>query len=300
MPNKEVDNLEDPRLKAIQNEFGQDGKADDEAKAEAEAKAKEDAEAADALEAKKALETDATNKGDEGEEFDAQKSIQKLEDELSQSNKNYDELRRKATQDWQSAAEQKRQYEQMQKSMESMVDKLNSLNREKVDPEQFMEDLKSQGPKALDNYIKSYVDPLKEKNEKATEARKKADNIRNYEIQFLRRSVNTEKYPGFANMEDKMNELAAKPDCPVNLQGDIGEVLDALYKLSKDSSSDNAVKKALDKGAEQERKRLAKEAKTGVAGSGRSRSSSEVPDLYNMPLEKLRAMLPKNENRDYD
>lgn len=297
---KEIDNLENPRLKAIIDEDGQAGKADDKAKAEAEAIAKAKAEAADALKDGKPLETTTDNEDDTDDEFDAQKSHTETKGALDQLQKNYDELRSKATRDWQSAAEQKKQYEQLQNSMEQMVDKFNVMSRDNVDPEQFMEDLRSQGPKALDEYIKSHVDPIKKSNDKAVEDRKRTENIRDYEIQFLRRSVDTEKYPGFAALENKMNEAASKSDCPINLQGDIGGVLDGLYKLTKDSSSDNAVKKAKAIGAEEERKKLAKEAKTAVAGSGRSQSSSEVTDLYSMDLAKLRAMLPKNENRDYD
>lgn len=297
---KEVDNLDDPRLKAIINEDGQAGKADDEAKAEAEAKAKAEAEAADALKNGDPFKQTTNTDGNTDDEFDAQKSHTETKAALDKIQKSYDELRSKATRDWQSAAEQKKQYEQLQNSMEQMVDKFNAMGRDNVDPEQFMEDLRSQGPKALDEYIKSHVDPIKKSNEKAIEDKKRTENIRDYEIQFLRRSVDTEKYPGFAGLEDKMNEEASKPDCPINLQGPIGGVLDGLYKLVKDSSSDNAVKKAKAQGAEEERKRLAKEAKTAVAGSGRSQSSSQVPDLFNMPLEKLRALLPKNENRDYD
>jgi len=290
MPN-EVDKQEVPdELKKIQEELGQDEKPD----------VKADEKADDALSTTEESETTANEDSSTSEEFDAQTSLQQIQAELEQTKKNYDELRSKATRDWQTASEQKRQFEQLQSSMESIVERLNNQAVEQVDPEQFMEDLRSQGPKALDKYLNPRFEALKESSEKTKTDKEKQDWIRDYETQFLRRAVNQNKYPGFAELEDKMNEIAGSQNCPVNLNQDVGVVLDSLYKLAKESSSENAVKKALNKGAEDERKRLAKEAKTAVAGSGAKKSSSAVPDLYNMPLEKLRDMLPKSEHRDYD
>ena len=92
MPNEEVDNQELPdALKDIQKELGQDGKAD--------VKANEESKADDALDAEKAPETTTDKDADAVVEFDAQKSIQGLQDELSQTKKNYDELRSKSTRD---------------------------------------------------------------------------------------------------------------------------------------------------------------------------------------------------------
>lgn len=294
MPN-EVDKQEVPSLEDIQKELaGQDEKPD--VKAEDE----QSSEADDALNTENESKTTANEDPGISEEFDAKTSLQAIQSELEQTKKNYDELRSKSTRDWQAAAEQKRQFEQLQTSVEQLVERLNDQAIEHVDPEQFMEDLRSQGPKALDKYINPKIDALKQKSDKVSKDKEQQEWIRDYETQFLRRAVNQVKYPGFAELEDKMNEIAGSPNCPVNLNQEVGVVLDSLYKLAKESSSENAVKKARDKGAEEERKRLAKESKTTIAGSGAKKSSSAAPDLYNLPLEELRKMLPKNPDRDYD
>lgn len=242
----------------------------------------------------------ANDGNEDGGEFNAQTKIQELQKQLEQNQKNYDELRSKSTKDWQSSAERDRQFEALQASMGKLVEKFNQSAIEKEDPEQFMENLKTQGPKYLDKYITRHTDALKAKHEEDKQEGAKETSVLRYENAFMKISRDTKQYPGFEGLESKMNEIAASPDCPVNLQQPIPIVLKALYKLASTSSTDENLRKAKNLGAEQERIRLAKEAQTSVVGSGKSKSNSAVPNLYTMPLDKLRDSLPKSDLRDYD
>ena len=300
MPQPEIDKLKFPTA------GGQEGKPDDKAAAEieAEAKAKADADALAAADAALKVDNDhqgtASKDGQEGDEFNAETSHQKLEKDFEQMKKNYDELRSKSTRDWQSSAERNRQFEAMQASMSQIVDKFNDLSTEKEDPEQFMENLKSQGPKYLDKYIDRRTESIKTAQETDKQDRDKETSILRYENAFMRLSRDKENFPGFEELESKMNALASDPNCPINLTQPIPVVLKALYKHVATSSTDENVRKAENVGAEKERLRLAKEANTAVVGSGRSKSSTPAVDFHKIPLDKLRQMLPKSDLRDYD
>ena len=232
--------------------------------------------------------------------FNEQKGYDALQAELEQQKKNYDELRRKSTQDWQSAAELRKAHEELQSSFKTAINKLNETAVKKVDPAQFMEELQTEGPSAISKHFDvdaKVYDALKPLQDNNTELNKKVAS-QEYTIEFLKRVADAEHYPDFAKMESKMAEVAADPQNGVNTQAEIGEQLDSYYRLAIDSSSGKAVDAAREDGKRAAEKQLAKEAKTGLAGSGKGTSGSPV-DLYDVPLERLEAMLPKAERDGY-
>lgn len=233
----------------------------------------------------------ADPKSDESNE---QKDLTALQEELEQQKKNYAELRKKSTQDWQASAEAKKAHDELQKSFKVAIDKLNEVSTKKVDPAQFMEELQTDGLAAIEKHfnIKDKVDgALQATNDIITDL-KKTVSTQSYDIEFMRRVNDGKNHPNFAELEPKMAEIAADPHCPVDRSAPIGQQLDAYYSLAVKSSSGEAVKKAHEQGKRDAEKQLAKEAKTGIASSGKG-TSGEPVDLYTVPLEQLEKMLPK-------
>ena len=157
-----------------------------------------------------------------------------------------------------------------------------------------MEDLQTKGPAALEEHLgidARIKDATKEYQESIAEM-KKANATQKYELEFMKRSTDSEHYPDFAKLEDKMVEIAKDPHCAVDKTAPIEQQLDAYYRLAVDSSSGKAVKEAHAQGKRDAEKQLAKEAKTNIAGSGKGTGGNPV-DLYNVPLEQLEKLLPK-------
>jgi ribosomal protein S11 len=71
----------------------------------------------------------------------------------------------------------------------------------------------------------------------------------------------------------------------------IAECLDALYKLAKDRSSEQAIQEAVKIGEKKAEEKLVKESKTTVTGGGKS-SGSAVPDFNKIDdVVKLREIV---------
>ena len=227
-------------------------------------------------------------------ESNEQQDYDALKTELEQKTKSYDELRKKSTQDWQAAAELKKTHDEMQESLELAINKLNETAIKKVDPAQFMEDLQTKGPAALDEHldIKGKIDAARKEDRDSIMALKKTAASQNYELAFMKRVYDTKNYPDFAELEDKMTEIAADPHCPVDKHAPVEQQLDSYYRLAVDSSSGEAVKKAREEGKLDAEKQLAKEAATNIGGSGKGTGGTPV-DLHSIPLDRLEKLLPK-------
>lgn len=238
----------------------------------------------------------ATNKGKEPAEpeKDAQQRLDELQSQYDQVQKSYDELRSKSTRDWQAAAELKKSHEDLENSFKKAVEKVGKLADASFDPEQFAEKFKTQGPKALDEYFDDKLAIGNSQRNKEVSELKNNNASLTYEVEFLRRAHDSKKYPGFIELEDKMNEIASAEDSPVNKNAPIGKVLDSLYKLATESSSGEAVKKALETGKNKAEEQLAKESKTTLAAGGKGTVGAPV-DLWKIPLDKLKEKLPKAE-----
>lgn len=284
--NLEVDKISDADIEAAIHGKDEDGEKEPTKKGAPESASNDDTDP---------LKKSADNSDDQKSiESNEQQDYEKLKAELEQKTKSYDELRKKSTQDWQQAAEMKTRHEELENSLKTAINKLNETAKQKVDPAQFMEDLQTKGPAALDEYLgieEKIKASTKEHRETITEM-KKTVATQKYELEFMKRSNDSEHYPDFAKLEDKMVEIASDPHCPVNKTAPIEQQLDAYYRLAVDSSSGKAVKQAHEQGKRDAEKQLAKEAKTNIAGSGKGTGGTSV-DLYKVPLEQLEKLLPK-------
>lgn len=239
---------------------------------------------------KKEVPADKSGKPEDGS-LKETTSLDSLQDKYNQLDKNNAELRKTWTQDRQRFAELRKQNDELNDTVKNMVSEFGKLSRKKVDPTQFMEKLKTQGPSALDEYFGSELKAERANYDKnVTELQ---DNLRvmEFKLEYVTRATNSKEYPDFVALEPKMNEIASAPDCPVDRNAPMGDRLDALYKLAVESSSGDAVKLAREQGKKAGEAQLAKEANSSVAGSGKSYGGGPVIDPHTMDLEKLRKVI---------
>ncbi len=218
-------------------------------------------------------------------------SLDALQDKYNTLDKSNAELRKTWTQDRQNFSEIRKQNETLNETVKNMISELGKMSRKAIDPTQFMEKLKTQGPSVLDEYIGSTLKAERADNDKKVVEMKDQLKVMEFKFEYQTRALNSKDYPDFRVLEDKMNEIANAPNCPVDRNAPMGDRLDALYKLAVDSSSGEAVKLAREQGKKAGETQLAKEANSSVAGSGKSNAGGPVIDPHTYPLDKLRAVI---------
>lgn len=175
-------------------------------------------------------------------------------------------------------------FETEQKRMAEMLAKLTA---EPYNPDVFMENLRNKGPKFLEDHFNQWKTGLESKYD--TEVQKVRNENINLQtrLEVLARRGDDTNYPDFIKLEDKMKEIAADENCPIDLNKPIPEVLDALYKFAREQHSVEAIKQAEKLGADSKEKELAKEAATAVATGGKH-SGTIHADSRNMSVEEMR------------
>jgi len=202
--------------------------------------------------------------------------------------KNYEELRKFATQTSQERSELKKQLEAMQLSQKQIAEMLAKSTEAPYNPDEFMENLRSQGPKFLQNHFDKWRTGIDEKYDKEI-SQVKQDNLNlQASLAIALRRGDEMSFPDFEKLEGKMGEIASSDNCPVDLSKPINEVLDALYKLARDSHSADAVKVAEQIGAKKAEEQIAKEAATAVATGGKNHGITPVNPSKEMSLEQMR------------
>lgn len=210
--------------------------------------------------------------------FDPQKSYQDLQ-------KSYQELRGFATRTSMERAELAKKLESIEASHKQLSDMLAKAMETPVNPEELIRD-----PKAfreyLDKHLNTHSKAQREEYDKTVkELNSKVSNYE-YKLEELTREYNAKDYPGWKELKPTMVELAQDPNCPINFNQPIGNVLDALYKLARDRNGDEAIKQAEAMARKKAEADIANEAKTSVATGGKT-GASTPQDLRNMPFNKL-------------
>lgn len=234
--------------------------------------------------------TDKTGKPEDGS-LKESTSLDSLQDKYNQLDKSNSELRKTWTQDRQRFSELRKQNEELNSAVKNMVSEFGKMSRKKVDPTQFMEKLKTQGPSALDEYFGSELKAERADYDKNVTELQDNLKVMEFKLEYVTRASNAKDYPDFAALEPKMNEIANAPNCPVDRNAPMSDRLDALYKLAVESSSGDAVKLAREQGKKAGETQLAKEANSSVAGSGKSYGGGPVIDPHTMDLERLRKVI---------
>ena len=212
--------------------------------------------------------------------FDAQKNYDVLRSEFEKVSKNYSELRKEFTRRTQNESE-------LQKKMDSLLETISKATETPINPEQFIRDLQTQGPKALEPHFKKWVEPIKIEYDKALEEKDNHIFALQRDFTLARMRTDSSNYPDFTKLETVMKEIAEDDNCPVDFDKPVNEIYHALYKLAKDRSAEQAVKLAHEEGKKDAELQLAKEAKTTVAGGGKT-GGTTVPNWDKMSADKMR------------
>jgi hypothetical protein len=217
-------------------------------------------------------------------EFNVQQSYEELQSKFDNLNKSYGEIRKSFTQRSQESAA-------LQKKLDEVYDTLRKATETPIDPAQFIRDLQTQGPKALQPHFQKWLEPIKVDYEgRLSEANSKNLALET-EVNLMRRRSDATNYPDFIKLEPVMKELSDDPNCPVNWNMSIADCIDTLYKLAKDRSAEQAVEEARKLGKDSADSKLAREAKAGTAGGGKSVSTS-TPDLNKITdIDELRKVV---------
>ena len=224
------------------------------------------------------VESPANTTGDAGQAGqDWQKRYLETQDLYAKQLKHFNELRGKLV----TQGTEKNQFAEELKSMKTQMtqiaEALAKVTATPYDPDQFMEELRTQGPKAIESHLKGTI----EKQAQAYEAKIQAINgqMRKMNTAFTVKEcrADSKNYPDFAKMEttmaDVMTEL--RENFKAGLIGDPDQVepeelVGYLYNEAKLRHSQDAIKAAEAHGAAKATAELAKEASTAVAGGGRS------------------------------
>ncbi len=199
--------------------------------------------------------------------------------------KSYKELQGEFTRRSQENSELRRMVDELSISHKQLAELISKATEKPVDPEQFLEEFKTHGPKALEPYFQKHIDALKSTYDKSNA--EQAQTIRNLESQVavMAHINDAENYPDFRALLPTMQSLAEDSTCPVDFSKPMTQVLDALYKLAMNQNGVEAIKLAEAEATKKADADLANEAKTAVAGGGKA--GTTMPDLHRMPLQDL-------------
>lgn len=211
--------------------------------------------------------------------FDVQKSYGELRKEFTKVTQDYSRDRKT----WNQTLSELKSLKQSQAQMAELLSK---ATEQPIDPAQFMQDLQTHGPKAMDKYLEARVQAQTAQLRDAYTEQANTALLLEAKLEKLHRKLDTTNYPDFAQLESTMNEIAEGEDCPIDWNQPISAIYDALYKLARSRSSEDAVKAAEKFGAAQAEKQLGKEAATAVPGGGKG--GSVTTDPRNMTASQLR------------
>lgn len=209
----------------------------------------------------------------------------------------YKELQRAYTQETQrrAAVEKERQalegkWGNVEKRLEEQAKHLAELRKQPYDREKFLAEFQDKGPEVLKPLWQEDINTVK------TEYSKQLD-AANTELRNMRtamavqeRRFDSENYPGFRQLEPVIGEMLNDPNCPVDFSKPIGEVLDVLYSLARQSNSAEAIAEAEKAGAAKAEAKLVRESKTTVTGGGKAASTTK-PNLADMSTADMRKHL---------
>lgn len=211
--------------------------------------------------------------------FDVQKSYEELRKQFTRVTQDYSRDRKT----WNQTLSELKSVKESQSKLAELLSRATEVP---VDPAQFMQDLQTQGPKALEGYLKKHVEAAtKQIQESYVEQANKALALE-IRLEKMSRRMDVTNYPDWDKLEPVMNEIA-DPDnndpTPIDWNQPIGLVYDALYKLARSRSSEDAVRAAEQFGKAQAEKQLGKEAATAVPGGGKGGSVTTDPRSMTAP-----------------
>lgn len=200
--------------------------------------------------------------------------------------KSYNELRKKLSEQGAERNEYRKQFEALTTQQKQILEALAKATERPYDPDQFMEEFKTQGPTYLQKLVEEKLNKEKQTFQEELGGLKEELEALQIERAVEARKQNKEKYPNFAELE---SEMAAIFNANANfyLQLPLNDRVDALYNQAVLRHSQEALKVAGELGKKQAQAELANEAKSGVAGGGKATGSSAA-DFSKMSASDMR------------
>lgn len=199
----------------------------------------------------------------------------------------YKELQRAYTQETQKRAALEKQWGGVSQKLEEQAKILAELRKQPYDRDKFLTEFQDKGPEVLRPIWSEDINAIKAEYSKQFAEQSSEIRMLRTEQALDRRRYDSESYPDFRALEPAIGEMLNDPNCPVDFNKPIGEVLDVLYSLARQTSSVEAVKLAEKSGAASAESRLVKESKATVTGGGKAASTTQ-PDLSKMTVDELR------------
>ncbi|MGD9724885.1 MAG: hypothetical protein AB7V39_00555 [Nitrospiraceae bacterium] len=197
---------------------------------------------------------------------------------------------------------EKNSYAKKMESMESQLKQLaeafTKATEAPYDPDQFMGNLRTQGPKFLEQALKNTFEAREAKIlEQLNETRVLARSMQ-VEREFEKRVADPKNYPDFKKLEPTMTEIYNKAleafdngSSPTDPRAmDPRELFDQLFNLARYQHTDQALKEAEAHGKAKAEAELANESMTTVAAGGKG-ASKPVFDPNTLSVEKHREWL---------
>lgn len=190
--------------------------------------------------------------------------------------------------------------ESMEQQLKTLAEAFTNATKAPYDPDQFMGNLKTQGPKFLEETLKGVFDAREAKIlEQLNETRVLARSMQ-VEREFEKRVADATNYPDFKKLEPTMTEIykaavEAFDNGSTNVDPrnmDPKELFDQLFNLARYQHTNEALKQAEAHGKAKAEAELANESMTTVATGGKQTAPRAI-DTSSMSVEQLREILVK-------
>ena len=206
-----------------------------------------------------------------------------LKELYEKQQKSYNELRGKLVTQGTERNQFSSKVDQLTAQVKQLGEALAKATQQPYDPDAFMEELRTQGPKAIENHIKGTLD--KQAQQYQGQVQELQTKMRHMDVAFQvkERRVDSKNYPDFTAMEETMAKVMEqlRDDYKAGLIGDPdgvepGELVDFLYNQAKLQHSQDAIKAAEAHGAAKAKAELVNEANTAVASGGKNAGTSVI------------------------
>lgn len=199
----------------------------------------------------------------------------------------YKELQRAYTQETQRRSQLEKQWGGVSSKLEEQAKILADLRKQPYDREKFLNEFQEKGPEVLRPIWSEDINSVK------AEYSKQVEQLNNHVEALQWKSTlgdfrsDSENYPDFKKLEPTLLEMLDDPNCPVDFSKPKAYVVEALYRLARQTSSAEAIKEAEAAGRKSAEASLVRESKTTVTGGGKAAGISQ-PDLSKMSVKELR------------
>ncbi len=209
----------------------------------------------------------------------------------------YKELQKAYTQETQRRAAQEKanqalegKWSGVEKRLEEQAKHLAELRKQPYDRDKFLAEFQDKGPEILKPLWQEDINLVKTEYGKTVSELQAQVRNQQTAMEVQTRRFDTENYPGFRKLEPVIGEMLNDPNCPVDFSKPMGEVIDVLYSLARQSNSAEAIVEAEKAGAAKAEANLVRESRTTVTGGGKAASTTK-PNLNDMPLAEMRKHL---------